>query len=64
MNGPHDTNSLFVYDDDVGRNRSLDAKPEFSIPQLITQAILSKADRKMTLHDIYLYISRNYPFYK
>ena len=55
-------NSLFLFDED--RSRSGEVKPEFSIPQLITQAILSKTDRKMTLHDIYLYISRNYPYYK
>jgi len=45
-------------------NRNPNAKPDYSIPQLITQAILSKADRKMTLHDIYVYISKNYSFYK
>ena len=54
-------NSLFIYDAD--RNRP-DGKPDFSIPQLITQAILSNTERKMTLHDIYVYISKNYPYYK
>ena len=53
-------NSLFDY----GLDRNPNAKPDYSIPQLITQAILSKADRKMTLHDIYVYISKNYSFYK
>ena len=61
INLKQEMNSLFVYDSD--RNRP-DVKPEFSIPQLITQAILSKTDRKMTLHDICIYISKNYPFYK
>ena len=48
----------FVYFVHADRQRSSsEIKPEFSIPQLITRAILSKADRKMTLHDIYQSLS-------
>ena len=43
---------------------SCEAKPPFSYAQLIVQAITSAEDNKLTLRDIYVYISENYPYYK
>lgn len=41
-----------------------DAKPPFSYAALITFAINSTAKKKMTLSDIYNWISSNFPYYK
>ena len=40
------------------------AKPHFTIPQLIYQAIMSGKDTGVALSDIYSFISEKYPFYK
>jgi forkhead box protein K len=40
------------------------AKPPFSYAQLIVQAILSAADKQMTLSQIYSFISAQYPYYE
>ncbi|RUP50488.1 fork head domain-containing protein [Jimgerdemannia flammicorona] len=39
-------------------------KPPYSYATLIAQAILSSAERKLTLNEIYLWISERYKFYK
>lgn len=41
-----------------------DAKPPFSYAALITFAINSTAKKRMTLSDIYNWISSNFPYYK
>ena len=41
-----------------------DAKPPFSYAALITFAINSSLKRKMTLSEIYNWISSNFPYYK
>ncbi|KAI9027293.1 fork head domain-containing protein [Phycomyces nitens] len=41
-----------------------DGKPSYSYASLISQAIGSTPQRKMTLHGIYTFISSNYPYYK
>lgn len=41
-----------------------DAKPPFSYAALITFAINSTSKKKMTLSDIYNWISSNFPYYK
>ncbi|EPR79269.1 Forkhead domain-containing protein [Spraguea lophii 42_110] len=38
-------------------------KPQLSYAQLITQALKSSADNKMTLSQIYTYIKETYPYY-
>ncbi|KAI9475929.1 MAG: hypothetical protein EXX96DRAFT_485991, partial [Benjaminiella poitrasii] len=42
-------------------NRS--EKPPYSYATIIGHAILTSKERKLTLHDIYIWISENYPFY-
>eukprot|EP00794_Sanderia_malayensis_P017538 gene17538-19288_t len=49
-------------DDKEKNNESI--KPSQSYIALIAMAILSNAERKMVLSDIYKYIIENYPFYK
>ena len=41
-----------------------DSKPPYSYAALITFAINSKAKRRMTLSDIYNWISGNFPYYR
>ena len=41
-----------------------DAKPPFSYAALITFAINSSSKRRMTLSEIYNWISSNFPYYK
>ncbi|KAI8087732.1 uncharacterized protein B0P05DRAFT_532070 [Gilbertella persicaria] len=38
-------------------------KPPYSYATIIAHAILSSKERKLTLHDIYIWITENYPFY-
>ncbi|OBZ89651.1 Forkhead protein sep1 [Choanephora cucurbitarum] len=38
-------------------------KPPYSYATIIGHAILSSKERKLTLHDIYIWITQNYPFY-
>ncbi|KAI8382943.1 hypothetical protein BD560DRAFT_487016 [Blakeslea trispora] len=38
-------------------------KPPYSYATIIGHAILSSKERKLTLHDIYVWITENYPFY-
>ena len=44
--------------------RYQDAKPPYSYAALITFAINSTPKKKMTLSDIYTWISSNFPYYK
>ena len=44
--------------------RFQDAKPPYSYAALITFAINSSSKKKMTLSDIYNWISTNFPYYK
>lgn len=44
--------------------RYQDAKPPYSYAALITFAINSTTKKKMTLSDIYNWISTNFPYYK
>lgn len=39
-------------------------KPPYSYAQLIVQAIVSAPNRRLTLSDIYNYISTQFPYYK
>ena len=39
-------------------------KPAYSYAQLIAQAILSSNEKQLTLNQIYMFISRSYPYYK
>ena len=39
-------------------------KPAYSYAQLIAQAILSSNEKQLTLNQIYMFISRTYPYYK
>lgn len=39
-------------------------KPPFSYSQLIAQAIFSTSEHMLCLNDIYLYITKTYPFYR
>ncbi|CAO3608227.1 unnamed protein product [Mucor fragilis] len=38
-------------------------KPPYSYATIIGHAILTSKERKLTLHDIYIWITENYPFY-
>jgi hypothetical protein len=38
-------------------------KPPYSYATIIGHAILTSKERKLTLHDIYVWITENYPFY-
>ncbi|KAI7901509.1 uncharacterized protein BX663DRAFT_514652 [Cokeromyces recurvatus] len=38
-------------------------KPPYSYATIIGHAILTSKDRKLTLHDIYIWITKHYPFY-
>lgn len=42
---------------------TLDEKPPFSYATMIAHAILSSQDRKLTLNEIYQWISEQYPCY-
>lgn len=44
--------------------RYQDAKPPYSYAALITFAINSTSKKKMTLNDIYNWISSNFPYYR
>ncbi|ESN92602.1 hypothetical protein HELRODRAFT_137899, partial [Helobdella robusta] len=39
-------------------------KPPFSYSQLIAQAIFSTPDHMLCLNDIYMFITKTYPFYR
>lgn len=39
-------------------------KPKYSYTQLITEALMSTKDKKMTLNQIYTYIEEKYPYYR
>lgn len=39
-------------------------KPAYSYAQLIAQAIISSNEKQLTLNQIYMFISRSYPYYK
>jgi hypothetical protein len=43
----------------VNRNE----KPPYSYATIIAHALLSSDERKLTLNDIYGWITKNYPFY-
>ena len=46
-------------------NNSWDCKkPPYSYAQLIVQSISTSPDKQLTLHGIYTYITKNYPFYR
>lgn len=38
-------------------------KPPYSYATIIGHAILTSKDRRLTLHDIYVWITEHYPFY-
>ncbi|KAF3928991.1 hypothetical protein ABW19_dt0206255 [Dactylella cylindrospora] len=51
-------------DIDYSLESSKEIKPPFSYANLIAQAILSTADQKLTLANIYAWIQENYAFYR
>ncbi|XP_077988598.1 forkhead box protein E1-like [Glandiceps talaboti] len=62
---PENKNTI-IDDVDLGRNKPdiICNKPNHSYIALISMAILSTAERKMLLSDIYQYITDNFPYYK
>ena len=62
-NSPLDTNA--TYEDDSSQAvQHKDGKPPYSYANLITFAINSTTKKKMTLSEIYQWISENFPYYK
>ncbi|EPS42893.1 hypothetical protein H072_3220 [Dactylellina haptotyla CBS 200.50] len=51
-------------DIDYSLESSKEIKPPFSYANLISQAILSSSDQKLTLANIYAWIQENYAFYR
>ena len=47
-----------------GRDSTAQAKPPYSYTNLITAAINSSPSKRMTLSEIYQWISDNYPYYQ
>jgi hypothetical protein len=50
--------------DDEQQQGSVHKKPGFSYASLITQAIESSPEKKMTLSAIYSWVTLNYPYYQ
>lgn len=49
---------------DLSKDENKHIKPQYSYAQMITQAITSTSDGKLTLNGIYTYITDNYAYYR
>ncbi|KAI1265118.1 fork head domain-containing protein [Xylariaceae sp. FL1019] len=49
---------------DLSKDENRHIKPHYSYAQMITQAIISTSDEKLSLANIYAYITENYAYYR
>ncbi|KAG9247842.1 putative fork head protein like protein [Calycina marina] len=63
---PYNNGTMVMHGDDVdlSLDTNMHIKPAYSYAQIISQAIFSTDDEKMTLADIYRFITDRYAFYR